>query len=655
LDGIHKGSGTSILLIEEGRAGNSRLREILAGNTPPAIGELQPCRLLHCPNLSSGLVELERQRFDVILLDLGLKPSGLHALRQVQAVSSEIPIIVMGEVHDERVALKALECGAQDYLLKSEIAPSLLARALRYSIERHRAFKEMKKAQEDAERANHNKSEFLANVSHEIRTPLTLILGYIDSIADPGISELEREEAIETVQHSSHHLLTLVNDTLDLAKIEAGKFEPEIAVCSTFRTIGQVVELMRGRAASKGLYLREEFLFPVPETILTDDTRLRQIVMNLVSNAIKFTKHGGVTVRVGCESALGELFIEVIDTGIGLTLKEQRRIFQPFAQAQSSIHRCFGGTGLGLAISRELAMLLGGNISLMSSPGGGSTFRLTIATGSLKNTTMLESRPPHIVEPKRSRAGSVPRLHGKVLLAEDSAEIRRLVEYFMKNCGLDVISVQDGRTALNEGIKQEFDLILMDMEMPELDGYEAVQELRRAGCMHPIVALTAHTVRQKVERCFDVGCSEHLSKPFKRDQLYAMLSRYLGTAETFSGPILPRLEEIDEEYFEIINDFIERLPEAFARICQEHENANWDRVSALSHKLKGAALFGYPEIEEVVDRIEMAAESRSAAEIGPGLEDLRQLVDRIVAGQASLKELYLKQSSTGGNNEGTNR
>jgi signal transduction histidine kinase/ActR/RegA family two-component response regulator len=393
---------------------------------------------------------------------------------------------------------------------------------------------ELGDANEAVREASRVKSLFLANMSHEIRTPMTAILGYADMLLEPGIPAPLRIAHLETIKRNGTHLLSIINDILDFSKIEAGQMSVECIETSPWQVLDDVVSLMRVRAAAKKLTLDVEFAFPMPRTIRTDPVRLRQILVNLVGNAIKFTREGGVRILVSVSppgDARPQASVEVIDTGIGLTNAQQERLFQPFSQADSSTARRFGGTGLGLTISRRLARLLGGDIAVTSTPGEGSSFRLTIDPGSLADVEFVEHAGEAMVELVGRDAGGesvlgddAPLAHTRVLLAEDGPDNQQLIMYHLRRAGAAVEIAESGRAAVDlalaaAGSGRPFDLVLMDMQMPEMDGYEATAELRRRGYARPIIALTAHAMSGDREKCLNAGCDDFATKPIDRETL----------------------------------------------------------------------------------------------------------------------------------------
>jgi PAS domain S-box-containing protein len=407
------------------------------------------------------------------------------------------------------------------------------------------AERELTAAKQSAEAANRAKSEFLANMSHEIRTPLSAVLGFADLLLE-SVHTPEAIDAAKTIKRNGQYLLELLNGVLDLSKIEAGKLALEPSPCSPSEILREVVSLMRVRADAKRLPLELECDGTIPERIQSDRTRLRQILVNLVGNAIKFTETGEVRIVVRArpaEQRKTRLEIDVRDTGIGMNEQHVSRLFQPFTQADASTSRRFGGTGLGLTISKRLAEMLGGTLAVRSRLGEGTTFTLSFDVTAIDRPCVpLPAPSAETADRATSQPSAGPtRLAGRVLLAEDGLDNQRLLSYILGRAGLEVTLADNGQVAVElvrrsvaEG--RPFDLVLMDIQMPVMDGYEATRALRAAGWTRPIIAVTAHAMLEDRQRCLDAGCEDYLPKPIDRQQLLDLVRRYLrGAAAAVVG------------------------------------------------------------------------------------------------------------------------
>jgi signal transduction histidine kinase len=390
----------------------------------------------------------------------------------------------------------------------------------------------LRQSEVETRAANRAKTDFLANMSHEIRTPMTAIIGYADLLLTPGQTASERLECTQIIRRNGEHLLSLINDILDVSNIEAGRVKIESVPCSPLRVASDVISLMNQRAVDKSISLSLEHGPNIP-AVHSDPLRLRQVLVNLVGNAIKFTEHGGVTLRVAAESSAGNppscrIIFEVQDTGIGIASRHVERVFNAFSQADTSTTRRYGGTGLGLSISRNLARLMNGDVSVTSSPGAGSTFSFWLEVP-------LSTGPAAATAPEPSRPEST--LTGRVLLAEDSPDNQNLFYFYLSRAGADVTIVPDGRLAVEAAFQSRaesrpFDVILMDMQMPVMDGYTAAGELRGRGWTGPIIALTAHAMSGDRERCLAAGCTDYLTKPISRETLLAACDRWTRATNT---------------------------------------------------------------------------------------------------------------------------
>ncbi len=380
---------------------------------------------------------------------------------------------------------------------------------------------ELRRARQVAEAADRAKSDFLANMSHEIRTPMSAILGYAE-ILGTQLENPDNLQSLDTIRSNGLYLLEIIDDILDLSRIEAGKFELGRRRVRPDHIVLDVRSLLKLHATEKGLSLDVEFIGPLPMSIETDPTRVKQILINLVENAIKFTEQGGVRIVVQLHAERQLLQLDVIDTGPGIPRETLERLFQPFTQADSSVTRRFGGSGLGLSICRALGRMLGGDVAVVTELGKGSTFTVTIGTGDLSGVELFQPRGD--VAHASVAAAELRPLSCNVLVVDDRRDMRFLAQHMLEEAGARVALAADGREALQEVATAEaagvgYDIILLDMQMPVLDGYAAAAALRERGFDRPIIALTANAMKQDERRCLESGCDDYLSKPLSRATL----------------------------------------------------------------------------------------------------------------------------------------
>ncbi|WP_422923015.1 ATP-binding protein [Singulisphaera sp. PoT] len=546
---------------------------------------------------------------------------------------------------------------------EAENAPPLcLAAILRDVTERTRVEQELTRARDAAEAGSRAKSEFLANMSHEIRTPLTAILGSSDMLQDRSLPESLRTMALQTISRNGEHLLQIINNLLDLSKLEAERAEPEITTASPAAIMAEVLSSLNVQARGKGIELVASAEGPIPRQFETDPTRLRQILFNLIGNAIKFTSTGTVSVKLGIESpsvrSVGNLVIGVRDQGIGMTAEQVAHLFTPFYQADSSHTRVFGGTGLGLYISQRLAESLGGHISVESEVGVGSCFtlRLPVKVDSVEELFNTDDDLFAVIGTRSAMDDSlIGPLRGRLLLVEDSRDNQRVVSYYLERLGLEIEIAENGRAAVDMATSCHYDLILMDMQMPELDGYAATRLLRKRGYSRPIVALTAHALTGDAEKCYAAGCDDYLRKPVEWERLSATLRRHLepggdatrdeandmfssNSAEWSSHDDSPLVSEFagDPGFMELVRDYVDDLKLRIPELQGHAEGGRLDSLGAAAHNLKGSGgMYGYSELSEIAGLLEDAIrEQRERDLIGALAEEVVGVIRRIERGLA---------------------
>jgi two-component system, sensor histidine kinase and response regulator len=550
-----------------------------------------------------------------------------------------------GAILNRRIETSALAGDGREFPVELSIAPIHSGASVSFCAfarditARHEAEEAMRKAKVAAEDANAAKSAFLANMSHEIRTPLNGILGFTDLLlgADEAISAGQRDH-LGTIHDCGRHLLTLINDVLDLSKIDSGQLEVERTNCSPHQIIAETVSILRVRAQERGLHLEYFWKTEIPETIETDPVRLRQILMNLIGNAIKFTEVGSIQVAARLvETDPPQLVVDVIDTGVGIPAAALERIFDPFVQADNSITRRFGGTGLGLSISRRLAEALGGSVAVESSPGRGSVFTLTIATGSLAEVKLRRGSASDVVVASRpATGGRLPPC--RVLLVEDGVTNRKLIGLVLERAGAYVRSAENGQYGVEAATLEKFDLVLMDMQMPVMDGYAATRELRRLGFTGPIIALTAHAMQGDERKCREAGCSGYLTKPINPERLIEAITEALGSRSpandgadpTSGGEIFSTLLTDDPEFREIVSEFVARLDVRLGELEAAWKAGDWELVEDIAHWLKGSGgTAGFDALTQPAVALEQFARQRRADLAGDQLRILKELIRRI--------------------------
>ncbi|HEY1760165.1 MAG TPA: response regulator [Bryobacteraceae bacterium] len=490
---------------------------------------------------------------------------------------------------------------------------------------RQRAEEDLKRAKASAESANRAKSEFLTTMSHEMRTPMNAILGMADLLSESSL-QAEQRDYVRIFQRAGANLLDLINDILDLSKVESGHLELETIGFELRPLLEKIIEMMAAKARDRGLKLTLEIAPAVPLGLIGDPKRLQQILVNLVGNALKFTERGSVTLRVEAEpDVAGWLRFKVIDTGIGIAAEKTEMIFQSFTQADSSTTRKYGGTGLGLAISRGLAELMGGRIGCSSEVGKGSTFFLAAPFDRREDAGSPEGG--EVVSIAKPAAGvQRPQAVKRILIAEDSEFNLILVQAYLKDSGFELDVAENGRIAVDKTISGHPDLVLMDLQMPVMDGLEATRLIREwEAKTHsrpiPIFALTAHAAGEGIGKSLASGCNEHLTKPIKKAVLLEAIFRYVGGKIRITPP---------KDVEDLVPSYLANVRRDLDRILADVDSKNCESAGRVAHQLKGSGEgYGFPEITRTGAAVELAALEANEAEIRSHILALAAYLDRV--------------------------
>ncbi|MBU0912581.1 MAG: response regulator [Gammaproteobacteria bacterium] len=460
-------------------------------------------------------------------------------------------------------------------------------------------------AREVAEQANRLKSVFLANMSHEIRTPLTAIIGF----SEQAIHENDPHRQLDylsRVLRSGDHLLALINDILDLSKIEADKLELLTEQVNLLAMLDDIFQLTKQQAEQKSLQCLLELNYPLPQFVYTDTLRFRQVLLNLTSNAVKFTQKGKVVISVSYQTPEEVLRIKIKDTGIGITAQELTKLFQPFVQADAAVTRNFGGSGLGLCISKKLMEQMQGDIQVDSVKGIGSCFEIIMACEhqhiSLIHSYQCAAQEPQVVESNADYHNL------KLLVAEDNTDNQLLIQVLLQKLGIQAVIVENGHKAVERVLLEHFDLVLMDMQMPEMGGEEATALIRHAGMDLPIVALTANVMSEDQSRYLKAGCQAVLSKPIVQKDFLAVIQKFCQTGSALDEQLAAKLAS-DPVILQLKQEFKQSLPALLANFQLWLSQVNWSRLQYEAHSVKGSAgSMGYPELTELMSLLEQAAQ-----------------------------------------------
>jgi PAS domain S-box-containing protein len=526
-----------------------------------------------------------------------------------------------------------------------------------------KALKDISQAKKEAEAANEAKSQFLANMSHEIRTPLNSIIGFSEILMQEELAE-EHKEHLRIVYNSGKHLLRLIGDILDFSRIEAGKMNIEMEQCSLGQLIAKIESMMQPFATEKGLTFEIREKGDLPANIATDAAHLQQCLINLVNNAIKFTEQGHIYVNISLEDkdSKPRIRFEVEDTGTGIAPESQQKIFEPFVQEDGSTSRKYGGTGLGLTITRKLAELLGGELTLTSEKGKGSVFSLVIPAGvDLATQPLLERQKISDDTSTDTSEAKHARFSGCVLVTEDVKSNQMFMKALLERMGLKITIAENGAEAVDKALGQKFDLIFMDIQMPQVNGYEATRILRSKGIKTPIVALTAGAMEGDDKKCIEAGCDDYLSKPIEHSKLIEALSKYLEndalpkdgdfTVKSDNDKVnenylsqtdAPDNEEVidwaqmvahglDEQSMkEIIPTYVNDNKEHLRGLISAVKTSNAKDVQSHAHAIKGAGRnLGAARLSELAGQLETMALKEDLSEAEELLKDITSEFHRL--------------------------
>lgn len=505
---------------------------------------------------------------------------------------------------------------------------------LRTEVEaRKRIQSDLEHAKDLADKANQAKTDFLSFMTHEIRTPLTAIIGFSETLLDYKQTMDQRLESIHTIINSGNHLLQLINDVLDISKIEAGLFVTEKKPINFCTFLKDFVPIANSLTEKAGLTFHINATTLMPEIIMTDELRLRQILLNLVGNAVKFTEEGSVKLALSFDHEKGMLCIKVSDTGIGMTEGQRSKLFKIYEQTELSVARDYGGTGLGLFLSKNLVQMLGGSIDVESEEHHGTTFTLSLNIGDGSQLIPFDKE-----KLKQSSFTHVEKLDvavsGRVLVADDVEENQKLIAYLLEKMKLEYDVAADGIEAVELALSKHYDLVLMDIQMPKLDGIGAVRQLREQGYQQPVIAMSANNMEEEVSEYLKAGCNKSIGKPIDRHVFKKLMVEYLHCDEdnlTKLEPVYSRLLEQEPGMTEVIDVFLARLPELIREMVHFFNERDWASLKDSLHNVKGVCgNYGYEEMMVLASKGEFVVASKDEEAFIELLEEIKKMEKQIL-------------------------
>jgi signal transduction histidine kinase/CheY-like chemotaxis protein len=593
-----------------------------------------PSSEVTCAKPADAVSAVDRAHPDVVLL-----ATDGEALRAMRERVAELPIVVVvgSEGGDTMEGAHALDEGATDVIVESELEPVLLAWRLRLAIDRADAERRLREAKRMAESASARKSEFLSSMSHEIRTPLNTVLGMAELLAETTLDEHQRGY-VGTLQRASDHVLALIEDVLDLARIEAGTVTMEDKGFDLYEVAESALEIVRVAAKRKKLDVGWSVALDVPRELRGDPRRLRQILVNLLSNAVKFTDSGRVWLTISRDKQAppsdthAPLHITVTDTGIGIPQNRLGAIFSGFVQADGTIVHRYGGFGLGLNIAKRIVERMSGRIWAESGEGTGSTVHVSVALpiehGAVAPTFAQEKQTGNL----KLR---IPQRKLRVLVVDDSEDNRILLGEYLRGADVEVEFADDGPSALEKATSEPFDAVLMDLQMPQLDGYATTRELlrrfeERNAPPPPVIALSAHVLAESFQRSKEAGCTMQLTKPIRKRTLLEAIARATGASA--EGAREAKRGTIRDEILPLLPKFFANRRNDVKTLRESAERNDMQTIATLAHNMRGTgASYGFPEISAIGDGIQAAGKRGDALEVQRLVGELESLLDELEA------------------------